>query len=190
MNPTEVTEWLEWFKKQRPVAIFKTIKEGDYILKGSEYEIYVDDVKKVIETFSYSGGINLQKIREYFTSREHHNTFGRWFKENCFAHGGSKCIKLSDLIKDRMGECTEMSIIVQILSQALERETYWITGFISEKEDPQLILHAFNIGFKSGESYIVDAAAMQSVKIIDIVNNDGEIEIIVEDKSPIQYFLN
>lgn len=39
--------------------------------------------------------------------------------------------------------------------------------------------------------FIDDVAFIQSLKIIDIVDEDNrDIEIVVEEKSPIRYFLN
>jgi hypothetical protein len=185
---SEIEDWLRRIKGTFG-TIYEKINEGDYLKKGSEYLIHIDSIRKVIETFNVPQGVSRNKIFNHFNQHLTIRNSNSFYEQNSYKKWNYKCVDLSILIDSRVGECTEMSIVAQILLQILGRKSFWVTGFVAI--EGVLSYHAFNVSEgKDGYYYILDIALNINIKIKEIKLEEGSACIIPESSIPYEYFLN
>ncbi|MBI4146031.1 transglutaminase domain-containing protein [Candidatus Woesearchaeota archaeon] len=184
----EIRVWLEWAIGKK-LVVLPLIRKGDYVQKGSDYWIFVDDVAGVLVPFRRAGGLNIKAIRAHFTKRLTKGRQNEYYDRNGTPYKSGVAVALSALVRDRVGECTEMSVIAQLLAQELGRESYWVSGFLRTQNEVVDTFHAWNVVFKGDKFWIFDSAQNSILELKGVQNNEGFVELVT-DSETLKYALN
>jgi len=163
-----------------PHTVISNLKKGDVVQKGSWSYYEIDDLSLTNGLYDHDkfekGSVPYQQINHKFKSSR---------SEILKLFGDSKTINFSDVVNAGVGECLEKAVLVQLCAQE-GRDSFLINGYLETNGDGALQYHAYNVVFKDGKPYLVDA--QNPIKdedgqlhnfIAPIIGIDSETEFIL-----------
>lgn len=144
----KIYEYLQEITASHPHIAIARINKSDMVRKsmGLEYEIDDIDIDKNLGDFP-EGAIPYGPIH-----RELESSPGRIMR----LFGNRSRIPFSQAYNSKVGECLEKAILVQLAGQR-NRATFLIHGALAQDNEVGVELHAYNILFKNGSPFLIDA---------------------------------
>tara|TARA_Y100000294_G_scaffold126755_1_gene118224 strand:- start:688 stop:1344 length:657 start_codon:yes stop_codon:yes gene_type:complete len=191
-----------WQKENTFPRVYQNIKKGDLVLKqqafkGSERYLLVDiDISKE-PVVADRQKLVMSSIRTLFDTKTIEDGYS---KDSSYYHKHSTkdsekrhVVPLSELLRNKRGECVEVATVTQLLIQERGDEVYMISGHLYEEgaEDEQEA-HTWNIIKKADGYYLVDAKNGFKSKINAVVKvpKTGRYFLDTEKKPEHFYFMD
>lgn len=148
MNPNEIRQCLEELAVSYPKVVMSKLEKGSVVQKsmGLSYEIDDTDIYKKLGDFP-EGAVPYGPAHRALES-----SLGKLFT----LFNGRERIPFSEAFNAKLGECLEKAILVQLSAQKGEA-SYLINGVLEEENVVGAGGHAFNIVYRNGNPYLVDA---------------------------------
>ncbi len=143
----DLKPYLEALAKQEPKSVIGRLDKGSKVQKswGLFYEINDPNIDRRLGDFP-EGVVPYGLIHRVLKSSR---------GEIMEVFNGSPEAPFSKAYEAGVGECLEKAILVQLSAQR-GREAFLINGYLTEDDDVGTA-HAYNIVFKDGKAFLVDA---------------------------------
>lgn len=150
----DIKQYLEDVAIEYPRIVSSRLAKGGIVNKSCGYAYEIDDP----EIFRQLGNFQEGYVPYGHIYRTLRHAGGI---RDLFAHEGKKCgtklvIPFSKIMDSKIGECLEKSILVQLAAQK-GRESFLIKGVLEQNCEAGNDYHAYNVVFKEGAPFLVDA---------------------------------
>jgi len=147
ISETELAPYLETLAEKYPRQVMERLDRGTKVQKSLGLTYIVDDVDidKNLGEFP-EGAVPYGPIHRALRNSQ---------REIMDLFNGSSEAPFSRAYEEGVGECLEKAILVQLSAQR-GRNVFLINGYLTEDDD-FVGAHAYNVVFKDGKPFLVDA---------------------------------
>lgn len=145
---SEIRQCLEELAESYPKVVMSKLEKGSVVQKSMGLSYEIDDAEIYRQLGDYPVGTVLYGPAH----RALESSLGKLFT----LFNGRERIPFSEVFNAKLGECLEKAVLVQLSAQKGEA-SYLINGVLEEEDVVGAGAHAFNIVFRNGNPYLVDA---------------------------------
>ena len=144
------TDFTHSFLCPRVTQGMHILKTMDFVDPKDDTLIFMDDLE-CANDFLSRPNLVMQDIIDYFdASKPSYHLF------NCQEHNGRKVVPFSKIMRDKIGQCVEMSILAQLSFQKKNEKSLLCGG--KTNQDRAFSTHAWNLIKREGQYFIYDCA--------------------------------
>jgi hypothetical protein len=144
----EIKPYLKNIERKHPNIVMNRLKKGSLVQKsfGLKYQIEDPDIDRQLGDFP-KGAVPYAAIY-----KEMEPSMGKILQ----LFSSNKTIPFSSAFEAKLGQCLEKAILVHLAAQR-NRDSFLINGVLGLEDEVGVEPHAFNVVYKDGEPFLVDA---------------------------------